>query len=506
MEPNVNSLLIQAKRLSESDKYKEVLELLSDDVLEPFIRKKKSKKKNKIRKRINAKVVELFIRKGYAFYELKEYENALEMYNSAIDLNSDYALAYYNRAFVRIAQEEYDMALTDCDSVLKRDSDYIANVHVVKGSILRAKKEYTQSIEEFDIAIEQDLNYANAYYNRGLAKKEQAVDLAASKADFEKFIELAKNDKDKWIQYAENYIEEIDELSDVGLKNIIEVVNAIKEALLVKEACVTHYTSLSVIKKLILDGSKFRISEGHFMNDPTEGKELLDYLGYNPKMAYNETNPSENFISKPFIGSFVSESKNDDLNMWRFYGKENGEEAKGCSITLCAKQFVSSINASLPFGEGDYAPYDYAPYKSDTHFYRVCYLKDGEVVAEKDRDLKVLMRELKNKVKAYMSGGDAINTRSLDKYINSIAFLFKNHMYQNENEVRLVVQGVEFEKRHDKDLMPPRVYIELDTIKNIVKKITLGPKVDKVNEWASAFHHSYDINTPAIEMSHLPYR
>lgn len=505
MEPNVNSLLIQAKRLSESDKYKEVLELLSDDILDAFYEKTKRKKKKRIRKITIAKIVELFIRKGYAFYEQKEYDNALKTYSCAIELSPDYALGYYNRAFTWIAKNDYDNALSDCDWVLKYDSDYFANVHVVKGSIFRAREEYAQSIEAFDIAIEHDPNYANAYYNRGLAKKEQAVDLTGSKADFEKFIQLAKDDKDKWIQYANNYIKEIDELNDRGLKSIIEVVNEIKKELLVSDACVTHYTSLSVIKKLILDGSKFRISEGHFMNDPSEGKELLDYLGYNQKMASNGTTPPENFISKPFIGSFVSESKNDDLNMWRFYGKENGEEAKGCSITLCAKQFVSSINASLPLREGDYAPYDYAPYKSDTHFYRVCYLKDGEVVAENDGDLKTLMNKLKDKVDIYMSGGD-INIESLDKYINSIAFLFKNYMYENENEVRLVVQGVEFEKRHDSDLIPPRVYIELEAIKNIVMKITLGPKVDKVNEWASAFHHSYDINTPAIVMSHLPYR
>ena len=72
-------------------------------------------------------------------------------------------------------------------------------------------------------------------------------------------------------------------------------------------------------------------------------------------------------------------------------------------------------------------------------------------------------------------------------------FLFKRDEYKNEKEVRLVIKGVEFEKKfckknkEDKSVNPPRVYIELEPIKKRVEQITLGPKVDKANEWASAF-------------------
>lgn len=95
---------------------------------------------------------------------------------------------------------------------------------------------------------------------------------------------------------------------------------------------------------------------------------------------------------------------------------------------------------------------------------------------------------------------------SLEKYLNSIAFLFKSDVYKNENEVRLVVKGMEFDKQRCKITNPSRVYIELESVKNIVKQITLGPKVEKANAWAAAFHYSYEIDVPEIIISHLPYQ
>jgi hypothetical protein len=122
--------------------------------------------------------------------------------------------------------------------------------------------------------------------------------------------------------------------------------------------------------------------------------------------------------------------------------------------------------------------------------------------SDKYEDLKRLMTELKEKVKSYK----AQNKTSLEKYLNSIAFLFKSDAYKNENEVRLIVKGIEFEKKYDLEVRPPLVYIELESIKTRVEQITLGPKVDKVNEWASAFHYNYKEDAPAIVISHLPYK
>ena len=112
------------------------------------------------------------------------------------------------------------------------------------------------------------------------------------------------------------------------------------------------------------------------------------------------------------------------------------------------------------------------------------------------------MEGLRKKVKSYKRK----DKTSLEECLNNIAFLFKSNAYKNENEVRLVVKGIEFEKKYNTDVTPPLVYIELESIKKRVEQITLGPKVDNVNEWASAFHYCYEEDAPAIMISHLPYK
>ncbi len=490
MEINTTNLRESVAKLFTEGKFEEIVDLLSDEQIEAIIEKKEKDA-----------AADLYIWRGNVRYEQKDYDNAIADYNKAIEINQNYTLAFYNRAFAWIGKKEYDKAIEDYNTVIKLNPDYLANAYVIKGSVLRAIKKYDEAIEYYNKAIDIDPEYANAYFNRGVAKKEYNIDLVGAKQDFEKFIELTESENDKWTKYASYYIEQIDELNDKELSAIADIVTKIKNLLLINEDCITHYTSLLVLKSLILDKSRFRLSEGNFMNDPSEGKEFFNFLEYKPYTSCYDCVRSENFSPKPFIGSFVTKDKYDDLNMWRFYGKEEKVEAKGCSITIHTQEFIKDINNSLPKGEEDYLKYE-----SDINFYWVVYLENGLTNfylpnSNNSESLRKLMIELKKKVKSYKK-----NKVSLEKHLNSIAFLFKSDAYKNENEVRLVVKGIEFKKKYDQDVVPPRVYIELVPIKKIVKQITLGPKVEKVNEWASNFYYSYEVNAPEIIISHLPYR
>lgn len=65
-----------------------------------------------------------------------------------------------------------------------------------------------------------------------------------------------------------------------------------------------------------------------FLNDTSEGTILFDYLDFDTS-THNNCGPNASIFSKkPFIGSFVNQTKNNDLTLWRMYGKENLEEAK----------------------------------------------------------------------------------------------------------------------------------------------------------------------------------
>ena len=86
--------------------------------------------------------------------------------------------------------------------------------------------------------------------------------------------------------------------------------------------------------------------------------------------------------------------------------------------------------------------------------------------------------------------------------------MFKTSEYQYEHEIRLVVKGIGFEKKVDVELTPPRVYIELTEVNPSIRKITLGPKVEKADEWAAAFYYTLDKSDyhPEILISHLPFK
>ena len=456
--------------------------------------------------KINPKDAEIYLRRGNAWYYKEDYVKAIANYSKALDRRQNFVDAFYNRGLAYVAIKEYDNAIADYSIIIKLDSDYKDVYYNDRGLAWKGRKKYKEAIDDYTKAIKIKPDFENAYYNRGLAKKEENIELKGSKRDFEKYLELAIDENENSTKYAKYYIRELDVMiKDAELRSIIQLVKEIKGKLLIEEECV-HYTRFSILKKLILEENKFRISEGNFLNDPSEGKEFFNFLKYRPRIVCKDGSSAETFSPKPFIGSFVTKDKHDDLNMWRFYGKEEGIEAKGCAITLCTLEFIDDIKNSLSNEKNKKARLDD---ESDISFYRVVYVVHGATTSfcipnsvKKSNELKKLMTELKVKVDSYK----VTDKTFLEKYLNNIAFLFKSDIYKNENEVRLVVKGIEFDKKYEMDVSPPRVYIDLESIKKRVKQITLGPKVDNVYEWASALHYCYEEGAPAIMISHLPYK
>jgi hypothetical protein len=119
------------------------------------------------------------------------------------------------------------------------------------------------------------------------------------------------------------------------------------------------------------------------------------------------------------------------------------------------------------------------------------------------------MKELSKKVENYMNNKNSTsNLQNLLERLNEITYLFKSAEYQYEHEVRLVIRGIGFEKTVEKQSTPPRVYIELVPINPAIKSITLGPKVERSDEWASAFYYTLENQElyPNILISHLPFK
>jgi tetratricopeptide (TPR) repeat protein len=453
-----------------------------------------------------------FYIRGILFNDKGEYKKAIDDFTQAINLKPDYFDAYNYRGISHYFSGELNKAIADYTDSIKLKPVF-AFAYKNRGSSWYALGNFDKAIADYTTAIELKPDYANAYYDRGVIRLKNETELEESIKDFESFINLTPfGQNDIWVTAAKNFIQELKEkIKDKQLSEIDKITLDIQKLLLISKGCITHYTGLTKTKILLLDNnSKFQISEGAFLNDTSEGTEFYKFLNYKSTKVKADGLLAQTFAPKPFIGSFVAQEKHDDLNLWRFYGKENGIEAQGCALTIHLEKFSRAINDVLTKGQEKQG----FNIESDISFYRVAYRdhssKDSRFSIpnsskQDENKLNKLLQNLKEKVEKY-ENEDRTN---LEKYLNKIAFLFKSDVYKNENEIRLVLKGIEFDKKFDTNTSPPRVFIELVNIRELVEQITIGPKVDKSDEWAAAFYYSYIKNKqeiPKILISRLPYK
>ena len=140
--------------------------------------------------------VNYYNRGNLNFYRQK-YDDALDDFDRAIELNASYQHAYYARAMVFGALKDYDLAMDDYDHLLSLNAQYL-NAYIGKANIYTKKKDHESAIKELTKAITIAPNYLAAYNNRGLSYAGTgAYDLAVN--DFKKAILL---DEKKEASYA----------------------------------------------------------------------------------------------------------------------------------------------------------------------------------------------------------------------------------------------------------------------------------------------------------------
>lgn len=457
---------------------------------------------------------------GNLYYDLKQYNNALDTYRKAIKLYPTNSDSYNGLGNIYCKLKHYDKAEEAYKKAIELDPSN-ASAYSNLGLAYHDLKQYEKALEVYNKGIETVPEYNDIYYNRALIF-EETEDYYQAKEDYRKYIELTNDEKDIYIQYAKESIIEIDKIiNDEDFGEIKELVNNIKEVLRFTEDCITHYTTMTALGFMLLKKSPQRLSEGAYLNDTSEGRELFKYLAFEDDIRNGHDTDAERFAVKPFIGSFVAENKYDDLTLWRMYGKENREEAKGCAITMERALLIEKIKEKLLAGKKDGT----TAIDNELQFYRVAY-RDKDIAKKPfsipGKDVKAAtlskfnkdMAELKTKVTAYEADrkDKPADRQKLKELLNEIAYLFKSVEYQYEHEVRLIIKGIGFDKIVDPSVTPPKVYIELVPIAPAIKKITLGPKVERPDEWASALYYTLDKDLPdkkdkaEILISHLPYK
>ena len=167
--------------------------------------------------------VDLYYGRALDYMLVQDFAEAIKDYSRVIDLDQNFAMAYFNRAVVRYKQLEYNMShqaqedfeerninLTmnmgktpmtmvrkpstndptssalkdkkrayehemisrDYDMVIKLNPDFVY-AYLNRGNLRCAQRDFRAAIDDYSEAILRDPEFAEAYYNRGLARLSQ---------------------------------------------------------------------------------------------------------------------------------------------------------------------------------------------------------------------------------------------------------------------------------------------------------------------------------------------
>lgn len=283
------------------------------------------------------------------------------------------------------------------------------------------------------------------------------------------------------------------------LSKIFQHINSIKKRLrmnLDENVEIAHYTTLEILKILVGENSKFRISNATYLNDPTEGEvfqKCLEDLWEKDILLDNINNNQEKIennkldINNTYIASFSM--KPDYLPMWVQYGND----AKGCSIVFSNSIFDED---DLPYllngteGNSDSRVIqtinseDTPPYC----LYKIQYICEDAsnldtIIKEHLIDIGKLLNNCKYNL---LDDGIQIIFSFTKTLFEQIRYLFKSDSYKHEEEMRVVlfshIENASVEDFIREGSIFPRVYVELDKELKF-DKIILGSKVIKSNEY-----------------------
>ena len=286
-----------------------------------------------------------------------------------------------------------------------------------------------------------------------------------------------------------------------------------------------HYTSSSVCNKLFGvvnedDSSPMRIGSSSYMNDPSEGKGLLELLALQDLELENKVDCS---FHNAFFACFSS--RVNDLNQFRLYGKEDGVEASGCCLVFNKNgDWLKVPDISAPFRsitknqDENLAEFKEANISNVEYenlpLYQVAYIayKDEYIAEEKCQRwldnsfgicLKTIggnkdwhnfrldqLKEALQELIGFFKEKDCVNDKNKNA-LEYIRYLFKDFAFRDEEEFRVLKMakiGSEEIKYCEKT---QSIYLPYTDISNMVDEVILGTNYEKTNSRrkAEVFQH-----------------
>jgi tetratricopeptide (TPR) repeat protein len=146
---------------------------------------------------------EYYCKQGNVLYFEKQYEQAIDSYDKALECKSDYSEAWNNRGVALDKLKRYEEAITAYDKALEFKSDD-PSIWKNRGITLSYLKRYEEAISSHDKALEFKSDDPGIWTNRGitlgyLKRYEEAI------SSHDKAIELKPNASNVWYNRACSY-------------------------------------------------------------------------------------------------------------------------------------------------------------------------------------------------------------------------------------------------------------------------------------------------------------
>ncbi|CAK5025063.1 unnamed protein product [Meloidogyne enterolobii] len=110
---------------------------------------------------IDPKISEEEKTRGNELFKKGDYPGAMKHYNEALKRNPDNHVLYSNRAACYTKLMEFQRAIDDCDTCIKRDPKFV-KAYIRKGAALYAMREYSRAQKAYEDAMTIDPNNQEA--------------------------------------------------------------------------------------------------------------------------------------------------------------------------------------------------------------------------------------------------------------------------------------------------------------------------------------------------------
>ena len=118
---------------------------------------------------LDSNYVAAYNKRGIVKGNLGDYHGAIQDYNKAIEFNPNYADAYNNRGNSKRGLGDTRGAMQDYNKATELNPNF-TDAYINKGNTKRANGDFLEALQDFNKAIELNLKYAHAYYDRGRCK------------------------------------------------------------------------------------------------------------------------------------------------------------------------------------------------------------------------------------------------------------------------------------------------------------------------------------------------